>query len=427
MISPRNTAYTNRRLRKVNKTPEQLYKERTTWVEDAIQLKIPDRVPVVFVLGYFAAKYTEATCEDGFYNPAKWKEAVKKTIADFAPDMCLFTGTLSGGALEALDFKQTLWPGHGISPHHTHQFVEGEYMRANEYDALLKDPSDYIVRTYLPRVCGNLEAFTKLPPLSTLFGYTTLLATLGRSDLEQAIESLLKARQEVLKWNAEMGSFVSEVEELGFPAWVQSVTFAPFDAISDNFRGMRGSMLDMYRQPDNLIKACERFLPLMLDSGVARARRTGNPRVFIPLHRGSEGFMSLKQFETFYWPTFKALLLGLIDEGLTPCPLFEGDYTSRLEHLLELPRGKVLGYFDASDIFRTKEILGNHMCIMGNVPCSLLQTGTTQDVKDYCKKLIDIAGRGGGFIMAPRSAIDEVKPENLRAMIDFTKEYGVYN
>jgi uroporphyrinogen-III decarboxylase len=75
---------------------------------------------------------------------------------------------------------------------------------------------------------------------------------------------------------------------------------------------------------------------------------------------------------------------------------------------------------------KAKEILGNHMCLQGNVPCSLLQTGTPQDVRDYCQNLIDVVGKGGGFIMAPRSSIDEVKPENLKAMIDFTKEYGVY-
>jgi len=189
---------------------------------------------------------------------------------------------------------------------------------------------------------------------------------------------------------------------------------------------MRGSMLDMYRQPDNLLKACQQLLPLMLSSGIAGAKRSGSTRVFIPLHRGAEGFMSPKQFETFYWPTFKELVLGLVNAGLTPCPFFEGDYTSRLEYLLEFPKGKVLGHFDTSDIFKTKEMLGNHMCIQGNVPPSLLQTGTPQDVKDYCKKLIDVVGKGGGLIVTPRSSIDEVKPENLKAMIDFTKEYGVY-
>jgi hypothetical protein len=408
----------------MSKTPEQLYEERVKRVEDAIQLKIPDRVPVIFSVGYFPAKYTGITCADAFYNPGKWKEAAKKTVIDFEPDTCLATGPDSGGALEALDFKQMVWPGHGTSPHHTHQFVEGEYMKADEYEAFLEDPTGFIIRNYLPRTCGNLESFQRLPHLSILLFSPTAL--LGMPGFEKAIESLSKARQQVLKRNAEIGSLGEELKQLGFPTFSQAATFTPFDVVSDRLRGMRGSMLDMFRQPDRLIKACEKLLPILLGMAVATAKMSGNPRVFIPLHRGAEGFMSLKQFETFYWPTLKRLLLGLIDAGLIPCPFFEGDYTSRLKYLLELPRGKALGYFDTSDIIRVKEILGNHLCIMGNVPCSLLQTGSPQNVKDYCKELIDVVGKGGGFIMAPRSAIDEVKPENLKAMIDFTREYGVY-
>jgi uroporphyrinogen-III decarboxylase len=86
----------------------------------------------------------------------------------------------------------------------------------------------------------------------------------------------------------------------------------------------------------------------------------------------------------------------------------------------------VIGHFDNSDINKVKEILGSHICIMGNVPPSLLQIGTQEEVKNYCRTLIDEIGRKGGFILASRSAVDEAKPENVKAMIDFTKEYGVY-
>ena len=58
------------------------------------------------------------------------------------------------------------------------------------------------------------------------------------------------------------------------------------------------------------------------------------------LHRGADGFMSLNQFETFYWPGLKKIILALIDAGLTPFVFFEGDFTSRLEYLTELPKGK---------------------------------------------------------------------------------------
>lgn len=85
-----------------------------------------------------------------------------------------------------------------------------------------------------------------------------------------------------------------------------------------------------------------------------------------------------------------------------------------------------LGRFDSSAIFKAKKVLNGHMCIKVNVPASLLQMGTTQDVENYCNRLIDIVGKDGGFIMAPRSTPDEAKPENLKAMVDFTMRYGVY-
>jgi len=187
----------------VDKTPEQLYKERAKRVEDAIQLKVPDRVPVVISLSFFPAKYTGVTCEDAFYNPAKWREAVKKTLVDFAPDIGSPGGASSGGALEALDFKQMLWPGHGVSPHHTFQFVEGEYMKADEYDTLLQDPSGYILHTHLPRVCGNLASLQHLPPLiAALFSPTMLL---GMPGMEEMLDAIAKARQEAMNLRCNRG------------------------------------------------------------------------------------------------------------------------------------------------------------------------------------------------------------------------------
>ena len=136
--------------------------------------------------------------------------------------------------------------------------------------------------------------------------------------------------------------------------------------------------------------------------------------------------MSLEQFETFYWSGLKRLMLALIDEGITPCPFFEGSYTARLKYLAELPKGKVLGLFDATDIYKAKGILGGTMCISGMMPLSLLQVGTPQGIKDYAKELIDVVGKGGGFIMGPKSAMDECDPELVKVWRDFTREYGVY-
>jgi uroporphyrinogen-III decarboxylase len=214
--------------------------------------------------------------------------------------------------------------------------------------------------------------------------------------------------------------------DMGFPQYFQGAAMPPFDVISHSMRGMSGTMMDMFRQPDKLIEACEFILKKTLERPAPLPNENGHTRIFMTNTRGSDEFMSMKQFQTFYWPTFKKLVMALIERGNTPCIFFEGNFTSRLEYLLEFPKGKMLARFDTTDIFRAKEVLKDHVCIEGNVPSSLLQVGTVQDVKDHCKKLIDVVGKGGGYILSPRSSTDEVKPENLKAMIEFTKEYGVY-
>jgi uroporphyrinogen-III decarboxylase len=418
------------RVLEMQQTPEQLYQEREKRFTDAIQLKIPDRVPIAISLGYFPAKYTGVTCEDSYYDAARWLTACKKTVSDFEPDVVFMVPPSSGKALEYLDPMQIKWPGYGVPPDHSHQAVEDEFMKADDYDAFLEDYSDFMLRIYLPRICGAMEPFHAMPPLSSVgFNYRAAAAIaqfLTTPRMKESLDKLQKAGVELSDWQAETNTFREEIEKLGFPQYSRAGATVPFDTISENFRGMQGTMLDMFRQPDKLLAACEKLLPMTLKKAISVAKNSGNPRVFIALHRGSHTFMSLKQFETFYWPTFKRLVLSLVDEELTPCVFFEGDYTSRLEYLLELPRGKVVGHFDTTDIFKAKEVLKDHMCIRGNVPSSLLQLATPQEVKDHCKELIDVVGKDGGFIMSHRSAIDEVKPENLKAMIDFTKEYGIY-
>ena len=136
--------------------------------------------------------------------------------------------------------------------------------------------------------------------------------------------------------------------------------------------------------------------------------------------------MSEEQFKKFFWPTLRALMVELIDRGLTPCPLWEGDCTSRLDIIKDIPAGKAIYAFEATDMAKAKEILGNIVCLRGNLPISIMATGTPEDVRAYCKKLIDLVGRDGGFIMDTSTGVDDAKPENLKAMFEFTREYGVY-
>jgi uroporphyrinogen-III decarboxylase len=407
----------------------ELYRERQKRVEDAIHLKVPDRVPLEIAFGYFPAKYTGISPAAAYYDYDAWLAAGKKTMLDYGPDLGGVQSFFPGKVLEYLDPKTLRWPGYGDSPLSSHQAIEGEHMKADDYDLFFTDPSDFMLRVYLPRVSGAMAPFKILPRLSELgYGYhgaAVFAEVLSNPEIALSIRILQKAGRELRRWRSKMEKFSRTMVELGFPPMARGFGLAPFDAISDNLRGMEGTMLDMYRKPDELLEACQNILERTV-MRLPQAKPGENNGVAIPLHRGSEGFMSLKQFEKFYWPTLRALVWAIEDRGLTPLVFFEGDYTSRLEYLLELPKGKVYGHFDTTDIFKAKEVLNGHMCIVGNFPNSLLQTGTIQEVTDYTKKLIDVVGKDGGYIMSTRSPVDDVKPENLKAMMDTTKEYGVY-
>lgn len=415
----------------MDKTPEELYREREKRVNDAIRLQVPDRVPVMSLVGFFPAKYYGITYREAMYDSEKMMEAWVHTISEFQPDMYVnpYFVQYLGPTLDALDAKQLKWPGHGVDESTTYQFIEGEHMKPEEYDAFLTDLTDFMIRKYWPRIFGALSALKKLPPFYDIIAYymgMSRFAAFDTPEISEALEALLKAAKAAKRMISGAITYARKMEELGFPPQYGSMAQAPLDTLSDFFRGTRGAMLDMYRNPDKLTAACEKLLPIMLALGLT-AKKRGAPRVFIPLHKGLDGFMSQDQFKTFFWPTLRKLILGLTEEGLNPILLWEGDCTSRLEIIRDVPKGQVVYWFERTDIFRAKEVLGDRVCIRGNVPISIMATGSPDDVKAYCKRLIDVVGKGGGFIMDASTVLDDAKPENVKTMIDFTKEYGIYS
>jgi hypothetical protein len=416
--------------KKHGKTPEELFEEREKRVRDAIELREPDRVPVDVRMTYFPAKHLGIPTSTAYYDAAAWRRAMIRTVLDFEPDLySSASGNSPGRAMEILGPTQMKWPGGPLPPNVSHQAIDVECMKAEEYDLFLDDPTDFTIRYILPRAYTSLAPLTKLPQLSDrIMGFSALTALFTLPEFRQMAQALLKAGEEQVKWFEASGNLEDDLAALGFPphGYMGGAGGAPFDMISDFYRGMRGAMLDMYRCPDKLIAACNKLLEWRIKNATpADPKKRGNPkRVFIALHRGAEGFMSRKQFEKFYWPGLKKAMMTSIELGYVPMPFCEGAYGDRLEYFLELPKGKVVAHFDLTDMFRAKEILKDHVCIMGNVPSSLLQVGSPQDVDEYCKKLIKVCGKGGGFILTNGSSIDEAKSENIRAMVESVKKYS---
>jgi len=222
---------------------------------------------------------------------------------------------------------------------------------------------------------------------------------------------------------------VDEIGQIGLAAGYPNIwggmSQAPYDMVGDFLRGTHGIMMDMFQRPDKLHEAMARLVPVAINEAVTAANASGCPIIFIPLHKGTGGFMSNKQYEEFYWPTFKEVMMGLINEGLVPLPFAEGDYEPRLEIIKDMPRSSVIWFFEKMDMAKAKKILG-HTCIAGNVPVTLMVTGQPAEVKEHCRRLIDVCAPGGGYILTASAYMDIGNSDNLRAMMEAAKEYGVY-
>jgi hypothetical protein len=414
----------------VDNEREKLYHEREKRFRDVIALKVPDRVPVTAGFYYFPARYYGYTVKDVTYDPETLLDVDLRAAMEFQPDFCQnFIGSVFAGPLfDAVDYRQGQWAGKQLGPDAPFQFVEGEYMKAEEYDHFFSDPADFVARVYWPRVFGKLKPLANLPRLRNLTTFTTfevfgIFAATEMRDMLDALKEAGMAMERIVYYSR---LFEDKMKEEGFPVLGGGFALAPFDRLGDHLRGMKGVMLDMYRRPSTVLKAVEMLLPLEIERTVSAARRGKSPFVHIPLHKGLDGFMSPAQFEKFYWPTLRELIVTLIKEDLTPHVFWEGDCTSRLHLINDIPQGKAIYRLEATDIFKAKDALRDRVCIRGNVPISLLATATPDDVKTYCKKLIDYAGRDGGLIVDASAGVDNAKPENLRTMFEFSREYGTY-
>ena len=405
---------------------EASYKASINRLKDAIQLKESDQVPVTVLPSMFPFTNAGMTVEEAMYDYDKCAAAFKDFILEYKPDMHIGAAAPGPGKFfEILDYKLYAWPGHGVAPEHSYQCIEDEYMTADEYDIFLTDPSFYFRNFYLPRVFGALEGFKMLAPFTgilEMYGVAFNFVPFALPPVQGTFQALFEAGAEALKWAIAMGGSNGELTSLGFPNILGGFTKAPFDTLGDTLRGTKGIMLDIYRQPDKLMAAMDALVPIMIGMGVGAAQQTGNPLIFIPLHKGADGFLSDEQFKKFYWPTLQKVIVGLVENGCIPFPALEGHWGSRLEVIQDIPKGKTAWMVDQSDMVQVKKTLGQNACLIGNVSSSMLKLGTPQEVKDYVKRLIDTAGKGGGLIVGNGAFFDEAKPENVKAMVDAARE-----
>lgn len=389
---------------------KEIYDARKRRVLDAMTLRrIPDRVPVgAGGVNFFPAKYAGITCADFMFDYEKMRYANLKMNADFDFDVTFPTYMFGMGRfITATQTNLLKIPGRDLQPNSIYQYYEIERLLQEEYGDLLEQGLELFMEKVAPRMS---PIFNK--SLITRLAYYTRIIV------------------ETFKYAQIMMKMAIEYRAKGYYNPINAFSFPPMDLMSFAFRTVRGLSKDLLKKDIRplVIEFCERMEKWLTPTFSLTQKLFGAPGIVVFSERGFS--FSPKQFETYFWPTFKKMIISFANEGCIAALAIEGDATHVIHYLLELPKKvarQCIFACDQTDIFKANKILDGHMCIMGNIPLSTMCVGTPKDVEKYCERLFKELKPGGGFILSPALGIpDEAKAENVHAMINYAHKYGSY-
>jgi hypothetical protein len=363
--------------------------------------------------------------KDIIYDHDKLREPILEFHRDFEPDVAVGLLPYPGRSWDLLDFKLYVWGGQKLSDNAVIQAVEGEYMMPEEYKEFTADPTAFWLKKYLPRAYGALGPMGMLPDfprISESVDTIDLLVPFAMPPFQEMLKTMMEAAGELMKVLGSIGQTAGMVAAQGYPSMGMNIVKTPFDYLGDTLRGTRGILTDMFRRPDDLLAATEAYVPVLINAIVGASDRSDAPAALYVLHKGADTFMSQEQFEKFYWPTWKEVMLGLYEEGIVSYLFIEGSYNNRLENLAEMPEKSLLCHFDQTDMGPVKEILSEKFIIAGNVPASLMATGSVDEVREYSDNLVELFEDAPGYILAHGCYFENTTDEKLRAFLDAVKK-----
>jgi len=420
-------AWQNTPVEFVSPEAEANYKVRIERLRKTYDLEPHDRILADPFMGAneYAVRRKGIQGKDIVYNHEKLREPLLEFHNEFQPDLAGSPLPYPGKVMDMLDYKSYVWGGQKLPDNMTIQAVEGEYMTGDEYKEFAADPTNFWLKKYLPRVMPTLAPLamlTEFPRVSENVDIIDLILPFGTPPFQEMLKTLMQAGDVLMKMLDTVGQTAGIIAASGFPSMKANIVKTPFDYLGDTLRGSRGILMDLHRRPDELIAACEAYVPVLINAVVNTSDRSGAPVALYVLHKGADAFMSRKQFEKFYWPTWKQVMLGLYEEGIT-CYLFvEGSYNNRLEYLAEMPEKSLLCHFDQTEMGPVKEILSDKFIIAGNVPASLMSAGTVDEVRAYCDNLLELFEDAPGYILAHGCYFENTTDEKLRAFMDSVKQ-----
>jgi len=364
-------------------------------IEAAIRLEKVDRIPIVPFLDFtLPSRYAGLTQQEAWAGMFRGVEVLQKLYDEVGGWDAMYHATLGAFTSWAPPFfaLRAARPGKETPVNYEIQYLETEVMEFEDYDKLIK--------------VGWNEFWPEL--IKRIFGFDR--------------EKISQLRGEWFDWHVRD----SEAwKKKGVPVLIGAAVTGPMFLLSI-YRSYRKFFLDLYYHADVVGAAIEAITPDLIDFAIATTKKVGILGADIIINRGSGFWNSLSIFEQFKWPYVKRIVKTLVDEGITPYLHLDSVWDDNLPYFAkDLPKAKCVAHFDGTtNIFKAKEILRGHMCIMGDVSAGMLCTSTPQKVEAYCKKLIDIVGQDSGFILSSGcEAPVNATLDNFKAMVDAPKKY----
>lgn len=376
---------------------------------------------------YYALNF-DVTIQDASTNPLCLREPLNKYMDRFDPDLLNSPAFFPIPPMQLSGYTAARWAGsrEGLGPNTPYQYIDQQYLEDEDYDEFIADPSRFILKKLLPKK-HTAFAGLGLIDLQMYAGQSIYnLASLGLPPVKHALEMMIKTGELIMENLGQMMQLDMMCIEKGYPIFGGAVAVCPFDEFADYVRGLLTACMDCITEPEKLQLAVERWGDVTIPAAIASAKMQHAKYLFIPLHCGTDDFMSTANYEKFYWPPLKRLIMAAIEADLTPFILCEGKYHTRLEVIADVPKGKVIYCFENTDFVKAKRVLGDIACIAGGMPTPYLMSGDKQRVIDETKRIIDICAPGGGFIMSNSLALDSVNAENMDAWRQTVLTYGKY-
>lgn len=373
-------------------------------IDTAIACGLPDRVPVVPLIYQFASRHKGVKpirSVSGGKLMENWREILEAFHSTFnelggydgLDQVGIGPSASNSTWRSSIGLPSVVSPGtNGIPEDFSMQYREKETLTTDDYDTIIARGWNGFCEEYFPRETGL--SLNQIEAANTT-GENVLL-------------------EETRRWKEE-----------SVPVLIGGSCFSP-EMIVSLARTLPKFAFDVHKNPEKVKDVLEAMVPDIIQNVIADAKATGIPRAMLVSERASGAYWSLDKFERIFFPPIKKIVEALVEAGLT-CQLhLDTNYTLNLPYLKELPKGRCICELDSTtDIFKAKEVLKGHMCIMGDVPASILSLGTIDDVIAYCTKLIDIVGKDGGFILSTGCECPvDAKFENVKAMIDTAKTYN---